>query len=223
MSIDGSTEELYKYNRPAGNFDKIVWLLEQKNKKQEKYSDFHLDFIINMVVMRNNMRNIPDMIAFAKRYNVNTCIFTFMNNWGAPKKWYDEQSPYFLVNEYIEIYREAKELAKKLNIKAILPNYDFLEKPWHKRRDEFYKSFCNVPFTSLYIHHDGRVSPCCATRPMVIGNLRNNSIYELWNAFLYKTLRTQMLIGAHNDLCIRCDLHYGINKGNLERYKLFLF
>ena len=52
---------------------------------------------------------------------------------------------------------------------------------------------------------DGRAMPCCiADSDQPFGNVKENSIKEVWNSDKYKELRLAMLNGEKLDCCRRC-------------------
>ncbi len=57
----------------------------------------------------------------------------------------------------------------------------------------------------MYINPDGSVLPCCvADHHRHLGNVRNNSLEEIWNNEKYKTLRKKMLSGESCEECKGC-------------------
>ncbi|MCK9162301.1 MAG: radical SAM protein [Arcobacteraceae bacterium] len=219
ISIDGPTEESHMYNRGKhSKLSHIKWLLEEVKNRREN-SDFKLKFSINTLIMKSNMHLLPDMIDFAHEHGVETIVFIMMGNWGQPIEWYEQESPYNLMSKYEAIYEEIVERAKKLNINAIVPP-PTIKKP--SKIDGIKKyQFCNVPFDSLYIHWDGKISPCCAMRPYVVDSIKDintkNDIKKTFNSFKQNLLRNEMENKTYNELCLYCDLHYGISKGSPDR------
>ena len=72
-----------------------------------------------------------------------------------------------------------------------------------------YKEIC--PFTFMYLHFncDGTVSPCTLdwARKVVIGNVLDNSVKEIWDGHLLRQLQTAQLNGERNkiDFCNSCS------------------
>lgn len=67
------------------------------------------------------------------------------------------------------------------------------------------KAHCIVPWTSLYIQHDGNVFPCCRwTRFTPIGNLHKQNLQEIWNSSELKKLRLDMLNNTPVGNCEDC-------------------
>lgn len=67
------------------------------------------------------------------------------------------------------------------------------------------KNFCISPWIHLHTWPNDQVYPCCMT-PMEypIGNLKNNSLKELWNSEKIKNLRLEFLKDQRPDSCRRC-------------------
>jgi radical SAM protein with 4Fe4S-binding SPASM domain len=67
------------------------------------------------------------------------------------------------------------------------------------------KTFCMMPWVHMHAFADGRVYPCCFGdyhEPM--GNLRDNTMAEIWNNPAYQTLRQNMLNNKPSSVCKKC-------------------
>ncbi|HVA65872.1 MAG TPA: twitch domain-containing radical SAM protein [Elusimicrobiota bacterium] len=67
------------------------------------------------------------------------------------------------------------------------------------------KVFCILPWMHLSAWPDGNVYPCCATwKAPPLGNLKKDSLPELWNSESERQLRLNMLRGERSSACSRC-------------------
>ena len=68
------------------------------------------------------------------------------------------------------------------------------------------KTFCMLPWTHLHAFPNGQAYPCCSSEMFwPIGNLRENTIEEVWNSDRMKTVRKNMLSEKRtNAACSRC-------------------
>jgi len=67
------------------------------------------------------------------------------------------------------------------------------------------KTFCILPWVHFYSNPDGSVLPCCiGDHNKPLGNVRNNTVKEIWNSDQYKTMRLKMLNGERCDECSAC-------------------
>lgn len=69
---------------------------------------------------------------------------------------------------------------------------------------------CPYSFYSLIINSDGDVTACCADwkRKLVFGNLKEESLWEIWTGNKLKAFWIQMLMGNKNkfEMCAKCLL-----------------
>jgi radical SAM protein with 4Fe4S-binding SPASM domain len=65
------------------------------------------------------------------------------------------------------------------------------------------KVFCMYPWTHLYVHPTGEIGPCCASERWV-GNLKQNTLQEIWNHPPMTDLRLSMLSESSASACKRC-------------------
>ena len=84
------------------------------------------------------------------------------------------------------------------------------------------ESHCAYPFNSLHVWSNGNVTPCCTfyakTETLVLGNIKESTLEELWNGEKINNIRHQLLAGEPNAVCKACltnrnDQHFnGIDK-----------
>lgn len=69
------------------------------------------------------------------------------------------------------------------------------------------KNFCMAPWIHMHVWPDGRAFPCCLSEPhsgVDYGNTNFQTIEELWNSDLARTLRKNMLEDKPSQTCRRC-------------------
>ena len=67
------------------------------------------------------------------------------------------------------------------------------------------KTFCILPWTHMHAFPDGRTYPCClADYWHPVGDLRKNTMEEVWNQDGYKTMRKNMLEDKPCTECTKC-------------------
>ena len=72
---------------------------------------------------------------------------------------------------------------------------------------------CPFPWRYLVVQWDGTVVPCCRDYNSVnaVGNVRDNTLLEIWNGEKEKLIRHQLATGefGNNDFCRKCmDIYY---------------
>ena len=85
--------------------------------------------------------------------------------------------------------------------------------------DDFY--ICPQPFVRVTIRNNGDVVPCCSVHGMklVVGNIYDNSLYEIWNGEKIKMIRNKVN-DIHNqpEMCKKCRAGATRNF-DLEKYQ----
>jgi radical SAM protein with 4Fe4S-binding SPASM domain len=77
------------------------------------------------------------------------------------------------------------------------------EDQWNKLTES--KIFCMLPWVHMHAFPDGRAYPCCLSdywHP--IGDLRKNTMQEIWNQDAYKNMRKNMLNEQSCKECTKC-------------------
>jgi radical SAM protein with 4Fe4S-binding SPASM domain len=71
--------------------------------------------------------------------------------------------------------------------------------------DKVSDTFCIMPWTHLHTWPNGNVYPCClADSDYPVGNLKKNTLEEIWNSKDLKKIRTELLNGEKPGVCHRC-------------------
>jgi len=80
-------------------------------------------------------------------------------------------------------------------------------------------TFCILPWIHFYANPDGSVIPCCiADHHLHLGNLRQNSIEDIWNNDRFKNLRKNMLEGKRCEECKACYHAEDSNNTSTRQY-----
>lgn len=67
------------------------------------------------------------------------------------------------------------------------------------------ETFCMLPWMHMHAFPDGRVYPCCLAEYFhPVGDLRKNTMREVWNQPKYKTMRVNMLADRPCVECTKC-------------------
>jgi radical SAM protein with 4Fe4S-binding SPASM domain len=73
------------------------------------------------------------------------------------------------------------------------------------------KTFCIYPWITQYVGPIGDVKPCCIYEPnLELGNLKSNTLKEIWNSKETKQIRLDMLAGVNVPGCSKCNNREGI-------------
>ncbi len=66
---------------------------------------------------------------------------------------------------------------------------------------------CNAPWQQVVIRANGDVLPCCSlySNELVVGNIKNSSVYEIWHSKQMKEIRQELLSNSYNSVCRTCS------------------
>ncbi len=184
ISIDGTTQDVYKQYRVGGNIDKVLegtknivkWKKELKSKTPFVFFQF--------LVVKPNEHQIEDIKKLAKEIGVDEVRFK-------TAQVYDyENDPNKLIPTIDKFSRYKKNADGSYTAKNKLAN-----RCWKLQH-------ANV------ITWDGLVVPCCFDKDAThqLGNLQMQSFKEIWHNDNYKQFRSELKKSRKNiDICANCS------------------
>lgn len=86
------------------------------------------------------------------------------------------------------------------------------------------KTFCILPWVHQYVGPPGDVKPCCLyEQDMQIGDLKTNSLKEIWNSTATKQMRVDMLNGVELPGCAKCNSRKNLTTTHRTQFNDYLF
>ena len=184
ISIDGTTQDVYKQYRVGGNLEKVLqgarniikWKKELKSKTPFVFFQF--------LVVKPNEHQIEDIKKLAKEIGVDQVRFK-------TAQVYDyENDPNNLIPTISKYSRYRRDKNGKMKSKSGMKNHC-----WKMQQG-------NV------ITWDGMVVPCCFDKDAMhrLGNLNTQSFKKIWNNDNYKQFRGELMKSRQNiDICANCS------------------
>ena len=184
ISIDGTTQDVYKQYRVGGNLEKVIegarniikWRTALNSKTPFEFFQF--------LVVKPNEHQIEEIKKLAEEIGVDEVRFK-------TAQVYDyENDPNQLipVQEKYSRYKIGKDGKYKPKNKMVNRCW----KLWH----------ANV------ITWDGLVVPCCFDKDAIhrMGDLKSGSFKQIWKSDSYKKFRSELMTGRKNiDICSNCS------------------
>jgi radical SAM protein with 4Fe4S-binding SPASM domain len=184
ISIDGTTQDVYKQYRVGGNLDKVIEGAKNIIKWRKELNSKTPFVFFQFLVVKPNEHQIEDIKKLAKEIGVDEVRFK-------TAQVYDfENDPNGLIPTNNKYSRYKKDKSGKQVPKNRMVNRCW--KLWH----------ANV------ITWDGLVVPCCFDKDALhkMGDLKSNSFKEVWKSNAYKKFRTEIGTGRKNiDICSNCS------------------
>lgn len=184
ISIDGTTQDVYKQYRVGGNLDKVLegarnimkWKKELKSKTPFVFFQF--------LVVKPNEHQVEDIKRLAKEVGVDEVRFKTAQVYNY------ETDPNNLIPTIDKYSRYKKNADGSYSAKNKLAN-----RCWKLQQG-------NV------ITWDGLVVPCCFDKDAThqLGNLKIQSFKDIWNNDNYKQFRNDLFKSRKNiDICANCS------------------
>jgi radical SAM protein with 4Fe4S-binding SPASM domain len=184
ISIDGTTNDVYRSYRVGGNLDKVIQGAKNIVKWKKELNSKTPFVFFQFLVVKPNEHQIEDIKKLAKEIGVDQVRFK-------TAQVYDyETDPNQLIPENQKFSRYKKNADGTYTAKNKLAN-----RCWKLQH-------ANV------ITWDGLVVPCCFDKDAMhrLGNLKNESFKEIWHNSNYKQFRTELMQSRKNiDICANCS------------------
>lgn len=220
VSLDGYGKNHDINRNRDGIFDKIMGNLENLNSRKKRPM---VD--IKTIVLENNLDDLPKLYKMCSDMNFEFLSISFLRNNNLKQNSilfdsfmpeFNENYPiqkYFDMEHFKEVYKELESLQK--NSKTLIrfsPKFENASNPLEKIEQffntnentpisEIYKP-CKFPFSNTFITPEGNIYPCLSQK---IGNIKENSIKELFNKPNYccfrKNLKASKVFGACQMCC----------------------
>jgi len=193
VSIDG-LDDIYENIRKKSDFkilDKNLRTLSNITRNSGT------DVMMNMVVTKENYKQMPLLVKYAKEIKIKYMDFTLFNLASVT----DIEQSYYDFYKSEDFQKTIEELEKTINDtpEVIVTERNF------KTDNNFQK--CPFPWTHFYITWDGYMPPCCAKpfpKELNFGNASNNKIIDILNSNKYRQFRTLWFNNTPPEFCNKC-------------------
>lgn len=193
VSLWSTSREEYEQTYPQSNpnnFNKIIdgmkFLSQFKGKQKIKSPSLIVHYPIN----RYNFKRIEALTDLAIITGCDGVSFSaFATRWG-------KLSSFTLsAEEEIFVSLTLKKVKERLNSVPLFHNIDEILLRYKIGEAVWKKLPCYIGWFSAYIKADGTVMPCCRC-DLPMGNLKKESLHEIWNNNAYATFRRKAITRA---------------------------
>ena len=188
ISLDGLDPEENNYIRKGCDFDKVSknvhLLIEMKRIKKSKLPVIHIS--TTQFLEKKDQK--------FQMENLMTC------------------TPQYLLEEFKNEIQTQKIGSIKSTYAMRWPDikidYEIIDEIIVTDRDAIDYNYCDHVMNTLTIRHNGDVVPCCydLTSKLVMGNIKNMSLDQIWNSSKYQALRNGIYEMKFGDLCNNCNV-----------------
>lgn len=219
VSIDGATAQTYDRIRVGSRFEQVVRNLELVLEARRQLGSIHPHLNLVMVVMRQNLHELPDLVRLAHQWSVEQMFVQHLcHDFGEsslpahyrPMRDFVESET--LLEEDLErvehYFSEARTVARELGVNLRLPR----TRPRIHPPGTPGQKRCDWPWSGAYISYQGYAMPCCMVSTpdrINFGNIVDRGIEETWNSEPFESFRDRLASDEPPDVCRSCSIYSG--------------
>ncbi len=219
ISLDGATSATYERIRKRAHFERVVANIERLLAARERLGSATPRLHLVMVIMRQNLHELPDLVRLAHRWSVEEVFVQHLcHDFGEAslpvqyrpmREFVQEQT--LLEEDTARIARyfdEARQLARSLAIRLRLPR----PRPRPYAPGTPGRERCNWPWSGAYISYQGYAMPCCMVSTpdrIHFGNMAEQGVTAIWNSVPFQTFRDRLASDEPPEICRSCALYAG--------------
>ncbi len=183
ISIDGTTQDVYRQYRVGGQLDKVIEGTRNIVKWKKELKSKTPFVVFQFLVVKPNEHQIEDVKKLASETGVDDV-------WFKTAQVYDYKNDPNNLIPTLDKYSRYTRKGESYEFKGNLTNHCW--RLWH----------------DPVITWDGLVAPCCFDKDAQhkLGDLKTKSFKEIWMNGEYKNFRTKIMRGRKNiDICSNCS------------------
>jgi len=205
FSLDGAERKTYESIRRGGKFGVLVENIRALNRTRKK-KHVKLTLAINFVAMKQNVRELPELLKLASQLGVSLVSVSGLIPY---QKAFCDQVLYQFsprIDASYKFITDAMRLAKRLRVRLMLPRLSISN-----------SRICDTKLS--FVSYDGLVSPCenliCkrvffvegekrSLNPLIMGDLKRQSFFEIYNSSAYAQFREDVRKREFPIVCDNC-------------------
>jgi MoaA/NifB/PqqE/SkfB family radical SAM enzyme len=219
VSIDGATAATYERIRVRAHLDRVLANIDLLRDARRRLGSERPRLRMVMVVMRQNLHELPDLIRLAHRYSMESLFVQHLcHDFGESnlpahyRPMRDFVEAQTLLNEdsgrVDRYFEEARAAARELGVELRLPRTrKRLHPPGTPGPDR-----CDWPWHGPYVSYQGLAMPCCmiATPDRLnFGHVVEQGVDATWHGEAYEQFRAQLASDQPPDICRSCSIYSG--------------
>ena len=219
ISLDGATAETYERIRVRAHFERVVGNLERLVRVRQRMESSLPRLQLVMVMMRQNLHELPDLIRMAHRYGIERVFVQHLcHDFGEsslPERYLpmrDFVQRETLLNEEPQridySFNEARCVARELGVDVRLPRTRMkLHAPGTPGPQR-----CDWPWRGAYFSYQGYAMPCCMVSTpdrIHLGSILEQNAEQLWYGEQYEQFRRELSSEEPPEVCRTCSIYSG--------------
>jgi radical SAM protein with 4Fe4S-binding SPASM domain len=195
FSLDAGDSVTYSSIRRGGKpFSEVLANIRLFSEMRNEMGAKHVAMTLSFTLMKRNLHELPQCIDFAKEINAESVVGRHLEVYTDDV---EMESLYHHQKYYNDFRKVIIDYAMQKEVVISLPRV-FEERP-----NRTGHRYCPVPWGSVALLANGDVMACCFPT-MVMGNLNEQSLEEIWNGKVYQHLRTSVNSDNPPEVCKYC-------------------
>jgi MoaA/NifB/PqqE/SkfB family radical SAM enzyme len=207
LSIDSCDPEVYAGMRVGSDLGKVEEGIERVNRWKAQLQSEFPRLILASTFMRRNIEQLPGMVDFAARHNIEEISVQLMEM-ETPEIVSESLEPYRDLARQMLLHAEDKARTKKVRLNLHLALRNLLGAGGSRRFDPEPQQaqcarlidLCRFPWYFIYIDTNGDVRPCCYAS-ICWGNLARQDFQSIWNGTAALAMRRAFLDNILPEYC----------------------
>lgn len=221
LSLDAATPETYLKIRGADMFAQIVENVRRMQAMKDEMGVTLPKVSVWITVMKDNVGELPALVDVALSMQVDEIHLQRLVYFGQGMA-VEAQSVYReldddVANVIAEAAVRCQEAGISLHASGGIPGSEFADAAHTAGTEARPWSHCQRPWSLSYITAHGNVLPCCISpwvaeryEDIILGNIHENSLAEIWHGEAYTTFREQLLSDVPPAVCRQCGVGWSL-------------
>lgn len=217
VSLDGASASIYETIRVHAKLDHVLRNIARLADAKKRLNSETPAIRIVLVAMRQNLHEIPEVVALAAELGIGTMFVQHLchdfaesslpERYRPMREFIDEQTLLGENEEEVEFYfSQARAAAERLQVDLRLPELKpVVHPPGTPGRER-----CDWPWRGAYLSYDGKAMPCCmvATPDRInFGSVVEQGMRDIWNGEAYNAFRDQLASDTPPEVCRSCAVY----------------
>ncbi len=221
FSLDGASSSSYKKIRRADVFDRVISHVKALDAYKKSNGSLYPSLGAIFVVTAQNMHEMPDFIRLAHKIGISQVTFSHLV--AHFESQLIDEAAFFTPEKHDRYLMEAQMQAGKLGITVV--HMGMFNKPVPESAGDnwLYKDRggnirCGLIKNWCMVNYTGHVQVCCAPDSLIAGDLRENSLFEIWNGAVYRKLKTSLSHSFEKTCGDMCNLRQSIGLDDIRAF-----
>ncbi len=220
ISLDGSDRETNDHLRPpAGSFDAVLAGLRRLQRRKQRVGADLPRVTLTTVLSRHNADQMADLVDLAADHGADEITFQSLKEMSprcpdlhVPPEDMDALDSAAAAAQRRAAARGLATNAGNFRRAAVAGDIGQLDRVMrrdvHELDDPVLGSHCFVPWTTMVVHVNGRVSPCWEWDGPELGNVIDGDLHTIWQGAVFTRWRAAFGEGRVPEHCAQCCLGF---------------